>query len=139
MKLLKLFKKQQPVLTPEPKIICPADQKPECSLIQELRDIQKELSQVNTLYNQRRKVLDELTGGMYYKENNVSYYRDINIPILRRIVGAPMECIQITEISKAIDLLIKFKELTEKDITRNERIKELNKRAAEIKEQLGIK
>lgn len=138
MGIFSFLSKKNPPLEPTSSSVCPADQKPECSLIQELRDIQKELSQVNTLYNQRRKVLDELTGGLYYKENNVSYYRDINIPILRRIIGAPMECIQIAEISKAIDLLIKFKELTEKDIDRNKRIKELNKRATEIKEQLGI-
>jgi len=144
MKIFKTLRKQQPISqpTPEPQIICPADQKPECSLIQELRDIQKELSQVNTLYYQRRQVLDELTGGTYYNEtlrNKGSMYRDINTPILRRIVECPMDCLYVTEISKAIDLLIKLKELTEKDITRKERIKELNTRAAEIKEQLGIK
>ena len=123
-----------------PTIQCPVSQsKPECSLIEELREIQKELNKKDDLYNRRYEIMDLL-----YKSRPMGYYgmscsfNDVS-GVLYEIERKGCYYTNIEGLNKAIALLQEYKELTEKQLEHDQRIKDLNQRQKEIKDILGIK
>lgn len=119
---------------------CYANQnKPECSLIEELREIQKELNKKDDLYNRRYEIMDLL-----YKSRPMGYYgmshsfNDVS-GVLYEIERKGCYYTNIEGLNKAIALLQEYKELTEKQLEHDQRIKDLNQRQKEIKDILGIK
>ena len=94
---------------------CNADQsRQECSLIEELREIQKELKELKTddLYNKRRAIMDLLytrtrTYGIFdsYFEYSGMFYD---------IESKGCDYTNIEDLEKTISLLQEYKELTEK-------------------------
>ena len=87
--------------------------KPECSLIEELREIQKELNKKDDLYNKRYEIMDLL-----YKSRPVNYYgitcsfNDV-YGVLYDIERRGCNYTNIEGLNKAIELLQEYKELTE--------------------------
>ena len=119
---------------------CHANQnKSECSLIEELREIQKELGKKDDLYNRRYEIMDLL-----FKSRPVNYYgmdcsfNDVS-GVLYEIERKGCHYMNIKGLNNAISLLQEYKELTEKQLEHDQRIKDLNQRQKEIKEMLGIK
>ena len=119
---------------------CHADKsRPECSLIEELREIQKkqkELGQTEYLHERRRVIMDLL-----YKTTNVyttfSSYLEYS-GILYDIECKGCNYTSIEGLNKAISLLQEYKELTEKQLECEQRAKDLKKRQKDIKNMLGI-
>lgn len=135
-----IFKcKKEPVQVSTPIIQCPASQsKTECSLIEELREIQKELDKKDDLRNRRYEIMDLL-----YKRRPTYggvgvYYNDI-FGVLYDIECKGCHYTNIKGLNNAIALLQEYKELTEKQLEHDQRIQDLNQRQKEIKEILGIK
>ena len=137
---LNIFKKKQPT-TPEPIPVCPTNQdKPECSLVQELRDIQEELSKLeNDFYFKRKEILDKLYGKTPTHTWGTIYIPEEPIGILEELRIRKLNYTNIKGLTNIINLLQEYKDLTEKYLKYEQRKNELRQREAEIKEQLGIK
>lgn len=132
-------KKKEPQLTFTSTIGCYADKdKPECSLIEELREIQKELNKKHDLYNRRYEIMTSL----YRREKDPFYcgFYDYSKPvgILYDIERKSCNYTDIEGLNKAIALLQEYKELTEKHLEHEQRKKDLLQRELEIKCMLGI-
>lgn len=121
-------------------IKCHANQsRPECSLIEELREIQKEqkeLGQTGDLYNRRRAIMNLL-----YKRTTIyttfSSYPEFS-GMFYDIESKGCNYTNIEGLEKTISLLQEYKELTEKQLEREQRISDLQQRQKEIKIVLGI-
>lgn len=137
-----LFKKKEIPTTVSVTIpACSANQdKPECSLIEELREIQKELNQENDFEIKREKIMERLSPREEYNFSIYSpYYREPKMGLLDEIVCRKCRYINVYALTNAIDLLQQYKELTEKQIEYEQHIKVLKQRELEIKIKLGIK
>lgn len=121
-------------------IKCHADQsRPEFSLIEELREIQKEqkeLVQTDDLYKRRRAIMDLL-----YKRTTVyttlSSYPEYS-GMFYDIESKGCNYTNIKGLEKTISLLQEYKELTEKQLEREQRVNDLQQKQKEIKNMLGI-
>lgn len=118
---------------------CHADQsRPECSLIEELREIQKVQKELETddLYNKRCAIMDLL-----YKRTTVyttfSSYPEYS-GMLYDIEIKGCNYTNIEGLEKTISLLQEYKELVEKDLERKQQIKDLKQRQKDIKNMLDI-
>ena len=119
---------------------CNADQsRPDCSLIEELREIQKEerdLRLQDILPERRRAIMDLL-----YKSTRVygalgSCYDYSGM--FYEIESKGCNYTNIEGLEKTISLLQEYKELTEKQLECDQRISDLQQRQKEIKNMLGI-
>ena len=133
--MFKKFKKTKPT----EQFICSANQnKPECSLIEELREIQEELRLISFNYDEREQIMCDLLGRrnleLYeYYESNIR-----EMPLISFIrFGYSFKDTKI--IDYIINKLQKFKECIELERNKEERKYALQEREKEIKEQLGIK
>ena len=136
---MNLFKKKQNPSTLETTQVCPTNQeKAECSLVQELRDIQERLKQKNDLDIKRYDIMHKL----FKKERCHNPYMSISydkpIGILSQIEEKGYQYTDIKEITKAIDLLQQYKDLTQQKLEYEQQKETLKQREKEIKELLGI-
>ena len=121
-------------------IKCNANQnRPECSLIEELREIQneqKELLQNDDLYEKRRVLMDLL----YTKTRTYGHFGSYfgYSGMFYDIESKGCDYTDIEGLEKTISLLQEYKELTEKQLERKQRISDLQQRQKEIKNMLGI-
>lgn len=129
--------KKKPQLTFTSTIGCYADKdKPECSLIEELRNIQKELKYKDDCYVKRYNIMNLL-----YKEEPVVGNFSIHTKTTGILYAIGLQKTNYTDIeglNKAIALLQEYKELTEKKLAHEQRRKALLQRELEIKRMLGI-
>ena len=111
---LNIFKKKETII-PEPTPTCPTNQdKPECSLVQELREIQEELSKSeNDFYFKRKKILDNLYGKTSSHAWGTTYIPE-SIGILEELRLRKLNYTNIKGLTNIINLLQEYKDLTEK-------------------------
>lgn len=132
-------KKKASQLTSTPTIECHANQnKSECSLIEELREIQKELDQKDDLYKKRFEIMEALYRRRPTATPSGFVYDEV-YGILYDIECKGCKYTNIKGLNNAIALLHEYKELTEKQLEHDQRIKDLHQRQKEIKDMLGIK
>lgn len=131
---MKLFKKI--ITTP---ISCNADQnKPECSLIKELQDIQCKMQLTIQSKNKMNTIMEQLAGSEYGMAGN--YYNHINnkYPIIT-LCYKGSKYNDIDGIDEIIDLLQQYKEATIEYNECSKQKKHLLQREQEIKTLLGIR
>lgn len=118
---------------------CNADQsRPDCSLIEELREIQKAKKELerDDSYERRRAIMDLLhkTTTVYTTFSSYPEYSGM----LYDIESKGCNYTNIEGLEKTISLLQEYKELVEKDLERKQQIKDLQQRQKDIKNMLGI-
>lgn len=117
-------------------IACTGDKtKGECALLERLRNIQTELSQINDYEDERRNIIAELFG-VRYSCRYTDYSREQTDFMM--FVGASINYYNIEKLDAIISLIQKYRDLTEKCIHAIERSKQLKSEAAMIKKSLGI-
>ena len=124
---------------------CPADQdKPECSLIQELQEVQRKLQLKNLHEKEKENIMKQLAGKAYGTTvGHISYcgtyVGDTGDYPLTRLVYRGAHYSDINELDEIINLLQQYKEAVIKYEEYEAQYKILQRREIEIKLQLGIR
>lgn len=124
---------------------CTADQdKPECSLIQELQEVQRKLQLKNQYEKEKEDIMRQLTGKAYGATVGSFLYYNIKVEDtgsypLTRLVYNGARYSNIDELNGIIDLLQQYKEAVIKYEEYKVQYKILQQREKEIKLQLGIR
>lgn len=141
---LNIFKKKEiqptpPPIEQSPTPICPANHdKPECSLIEELRDIQYKLKHQENFMDRRIKIMEKLTTGNRWSCLNYYGHDRYQRGLLDDITNRKYHYKNIDELNDVIQLLSEYKDILEEQGKYDEYIKSLRQREKEIKQQLGI-